>query len=101
MATWMSCHDAVQHYKGFLRWVKGEGIVDDDDDDEVEPKRKRWRVDDDMEEHVCGHKVAKVPGYGNVTVDALINEYLSVAQVHIIFQLPIEYGHFGVPLAYV
>jgi len=28
-----------------------------------------------MEEHVCGHKVAKVPSYGNVTIDALINKY--------------------------
>jgi hypothetical protein len=74
MTTWMSRHDAVQHYKVFLHWVKGEGIVDDDDD-EVKPKRKRWQVDDDKEEHVRGHKVAKVPGYGNVTVDALINEY--------------------------
>jgi len=41
MATWMSHHDAVQHYKGFLHWVKGEGIVNNNDD-EVEPKRK-WR----------------------------------------------------------
>ncbi len=63
MATWMSRHDTVQHYKGFLCWVKGEGIVNDDDD-EVEPKRKWWQVDNDMEERVCGHKVAKVPGYG-------------------------------------
>ena len=41
MVTWMSHHDTVQHYKGFLCWVKGEGIVDNDDD-EVKPKRKWW-----------------------------------------------------------
>jgi hypothetical protein len=74
MVTWMSYHDAVQCYKVFLCWVKGEGIVDDDND-EVEPKRKWWQVDNDKEEHVHGHKVAKVPSYGNVTVDTLINEY--------------------------
>jgi len=45
MAMWMSCHDAVWHYKVFLHWAKGNGFIDseedDDDDDKVEPKRKR------------------------------------------------------------
>jgi hypothetical protein len=70
MATRMSCHDAVRRYELFLHWVKGEGIIDkiediqnnnDDDKDDVEVRGCR------------GYKVAKKPGYGNVTVEDLIN----------------------------
>ena len=101
MATWMSRHDASQRYKTFLRWAKGEGILEDDesdldleagpkrkrqqyDDDKAGPKRKRQRKQDNNDDVVevstggtPGHsyKVAKIPGYGNVSVDELINKF--------------------------
>ena len=79
MATWMSRNDAVRHYETFLRWAKGNGIIEEEemeDDVEAEPKRKRQRKDDDVEVRGCrGYKVAKNPGYGNVTVDDLINKF--------------------------
>ena len=79
MATWMSRNDAVQRHEMFLRWAKGNGIIEkegEEGDDEAEPERKRRRKEDDIEVRGChGYKVAKNPGYGNVTVDALINKF--------------------------
>jgi hypothetical protein len=80
MTTWMSRHDALRRYEMFLRWAKGKGIIekeeDGDDNDEAQPKRKRQRKEDDVEVRGCrGYKVAKNPGYGNVTVDTLINKF--------------------------
>jgi hypothetical protein len=83
MATWMARHDAVRRYEMFLRWAKGEGIVEkeESEEDEVEakPKRKRQRKDteaDDVDVRGSGgYKVAKNPGYGNVPVDALVNKF--------------------------
>lgn len=75
MATWMARHDAVRRHEIFLRWAKGEGIIEkeESDSDEAEPKRKRQRKEGDVEVGGCrGYKVAKNPGYGNVTVDTLI-----------------------------
>lgn len=82
MATWMSRHDAVRHYETFLRWAKGEGLLENeseesgDDGDEVGSKRKRRQNDGNVE--VSGthdYKVAKSPGYGNVSIDDLINKF--------------------------
>src|SRR5258708_23816165 len=71
MVTWMHHHDAYWHHDTFLNWAKAEGIVEEDD--EAEPKRKRQRGDDESEVRVCrGYKVAKKPGYGDMTVDDLI-----------------------------
>ena len=79
MATWMSRHDAVRRHDMFLRWAKGKGIIEneeDGDNGEAEPKRKRLRKEDDVEVRgCCGYKVAKIPGYGNVTVDTLVNTF--------------------------
>jgi hypothetical protein len=104
MTTWMSRHDACQRYKTFLRWAKGKGLFEDDesnpdseylddgdtagrkrkrqqyDDDKAGPKRKRPRKKDDDSDVVevsgtRGYKVAKIPGYGNVSVDELINKF--------------------------
>lgn len=74
MATWMSRHDAVQRFDMFLRWAKGEGIIEEKDEESANPKRRRKEADaDDIEVEGCrGYKVAKKPGYGNVTVDGLI-----------------------------
>ena len=85
MATWMSCHDAVRHYETFLRWAKGEGLLENeleesgDDGDEVGSKRKRRQNDGNVE--VSGthdYKVAKSLGYGNVSIDDLINKFGAV-----------------------
>ena len=45
MATWMARHDAVRRQEMFLRWAKGEGIIEkqDQDDDKAYPERKRQR----------------------------------------------------------
>ena len=90
MTTWMARHDAVRRYEMFLRWAKGEGIIgneEDVDDGEAEPKRKRQRMEGDVEEIRCrGYKVAKIPGYGNVTVDELINKY-HAADEHFLWYL--------------
>ena len=80
MAMWMSCHNAVWHYKVFLHWAKGNGFIDskedDDNDDEVEPKRKWQQKEDKVDMRGChGYKVVKTPGYGNVTADDLINKF--------------------------
>jgi hypothetical protein len=77
MVTWMSCHDAVWRYEMFLRWARGNGIIEEEDavdDNGDEPKSKQQRKEDDEEVTGCrGYKVAKIPGYGNMTVDALVN----------------------------
>jgi hypothetical protein len=66
----------------FLRWAKGEGLLENeseesgDDGDEVGSKRKRRQNDGNVE--VSGthdYKVAKSPGYGNVSIDDLINKF--------------------------
>ena len=102
MTTWMSRHDACQRYKTFLRWAKGKGLFEDDksnpeelddgdeagrkrkqqqyDDDNAGPKRKRPRKKDDDSDVVevngtLGYKVAKVPGYGNLSADELVNKF--------------------------
>src|SRR5258708_10411222 len=82
----MSRHDAVWHYGSVLCWAKGEGITkkreriiergEDDDDDGEEPKRKWQRRDNDIVVRECrSYKVAKVPGYCDVTVNDLINKF--------------------------
>lgn len=79
MATWMSRHDAVRRHEMFLRWAKGKGIIkteEDPDNGEANSKRKRQRKEDDIEVRGCrGYTVAKIPGYGNVTVDTLVNKF--------------------------
>lgn len=68
MTTQMSRHDAVRRYETFLRWAKGEGILERDEDKDDDDK-------DDVEVRGCrGYNVAKKPGYGNVTVETLINK---------------------------
>ena len=70
--------DAVQRYKMFLRWARGNSIIEkeDGDDNGDEPKRKRQRKEDNVEVRGCrGYKMAKIPGYGNKTVDALVNQF--------------------------
>ena len=79
MATWMSRHEAVWHYDSFLNWAKGNGIIEraggGDNDNEAEANRNQHK-EDDVEVTGChGYKVAKRPGYGNVTVDALENDF--------------------------
>jgi hypothetical protein len=81
----------------FLRWAKGEGIIekqdkdddkayperkrqrnDEDDDDKAEPERKRQRNDEDVEvrcSRTCGYQVAKIPGYGFMTVETLVDKF--------------------------
>ena len=89
MATWMARHDAVRRQEMFLRWAIGKGIIEEDADNEEDTangetkrerkrRRKRRRKEDDVEVEVkgCrGYHVAKKPGYGNITVDALINKF--------------------------
>jgi hypothetical protein len=97
MATWMARHDAVRRQEMFLRWAKGEGIIekqdkdddkayperkrqrnDEDDDDKAEPERKRQRNDEDVEvrcSRTCGYQVAKIPGYGFMTVETLVDKF--------------------------
>jgi hypothetical protein len=106
MATWMARHDAVQRHETFLRWAKGEGIIEkeeDDDNDKAEPERKRRRKeDDDVEVRGCrGYQVAKIPGYGNVTVDALINKF-HAADEHFLWYLEefLMAHSFPVPLSH-
>jgi hypothetical protein len=89
MATWMARHDAVRRHETFLRWAKGEGIIEKDgDNDKAERERKRRRKeDDDVEVRGSrGYQVAKIPGYGNVTVDALINKF-HAADKHFLWYL--------------
>ena len=79
MATWMSRHEAVWHYDSFLNWAKGNGIIEraggGDNDNEAEANRNQHK-EDDVEVTGChGYKVAKRPGYGNVTVDTLKNDF--------------------------
>jgi hypothetical protein len=63
----------------FLHWAKGNGIIEkegEEGDDEAEPERKQRQKEGDIEVRGChGYKVAKNPGYGNVTVDTLINKF--------------------------
>ena len=76
MTTWMARHDAVRHHEMFLRWAKGEGIIKDqegEDNDKPEPERK-WQQKEDMKQG-RGYQVAKIPGYGNMTVDTLVNKF--------------------------
>jgi hypothetical protein len=87
MATWMACHDVVQHYDIFLRWAKGEGILDVQDEDaseaqvaKPEPKRKQCRKEaNEVQLKVRGtgrgYSVAKTPGYGYVPIDTLVNKF--------------------------
>jgi Plavaka transposase len=89
MTTWMSRHDAVRRYDMFLRWARGNGIIekDDGDDNGDGPKRNRQRKEDDVEVRGCrGYKVAKIPGYGNKTVDALVNQF-HAADEHFLWYL--------------
>jgi hypothetical protein len=68
----------VQCHETFLRWAKGEGIIEKDgNNDKAEQERKRRRKkDNDVEVRGSrGYQVAKIPGYRNVTVDALINKF--------------------------
>jgi len=64
----------------FLRWAKGEGIIKKEEDGDNKMKRKwQQKEEDDFEVRVCpGYQVAKNPGYGNVTVDDLINKFHAV-----------------------
>src|SRR5260370_16288038 len=81
MVTWMHHHDAYWHHDMFLNWAKAEGIVEEDD--EAEPKRKRQCGDDESEVRVChGYKVAKKPGYGDMTVDDLIKYHATDNWLH-------------------
>ena len=89
MATWMACHDVVQHYEMFLHWAKGEGVVgkegeDDEDgngngngndDEKAKPERKQWGKEDVEVRGCCGYHVAKSPGYGLLAVKTLINKF--------------------------
>jgi hypothetical protein len=90
MVTWMSRQDAVRRYDMFLRWAKGKGNIGEQeygDSGEAEPKRKRQRKEDDIEVRGCrGYRVAKTPGYGNVTVDDLVNKFRA-ADEHFIWYL--------------
>ena len=89
MATWMSRHDAVRRYEMFLRWAKGNGVIEnEEDDDNGEAKqRKRQETEEDVEVEGCrNYKVAKNPGYGNVTVDDLINKF-HAADEHFLWYL--------------
>ena len=88
MATWMSHHDVVQRYETFLQWAKGEGIInseedsEDDNEDDAKPKRKQGQKDN-VEVRLrgpaspasCSYKVAKIPGYRNVSMDTLVNKF--------------------------
>ena len=90
MTTWMARHDAVQRHETFLRWAKGEGIIEKEeevDDDKAEPKRKQQQKEGDTEVRGCrGCEVAKNPGYGNVTIDALVNKF-HAADEHFVWYL--------------
>ena len=80
MMTWMTRHDAVWHYEMFLNWAKGNGFIKEESEEEnggdnAKPKRNRQQQEEEVEvRDCCGYKVAKKPGYGNVTVDALVNK---------------------------
>ena len=89
MATWMARHDAVRHYKMFLHWAKGEGVVgkegeddedgnsddDGDDNEKAKPVRKQ-RGKEDVEVRGCrGYHVAKSPSYGLLTIETLVNKF--------------------------
>ena len=80
----------------FLHWAKGEEIIEEEeetDDGEAEPKRKRQHKEDNIEVKGChGYKVVKTPGYGNVTVDMLINKF-HAADKHFILSWPVLYGN--------
>lgn len=81
MATWMARYDAVHRYEAFLRWAKGKGIVEMEGSEEegrVMPTRKRQRKEadvDDVEMRSRGYSVAKIPGYGNMSADMLVNKF--------------------------
>ena len=80
MTTWMTCHDAVQRYEMFLNWAKGNGFIEEEREEEngsdnPKPKRNQQQQEEEVEVRgCCGYKVAKKPGYGNMTVDALVNK---------------------------
>ena len=47
MTTWMTCHNAVQHYEMFLNWAKGNGFIKEKSEEEnggdnAKPKRN-WQ----------------------------------------------------------
>lgn len=81
MATWMARHDAVWRHEVFVRWARGKGIIEkaesEEDEADMKPKRKRRRKDvDDVDERGSrGYSVAKNPGYGNMSADALVNNF--------------------------
>jgi len=83
MATWMARHDAVRHYEMFLHWAKGEGGIEGEegreDKGEARPKRKRRRKEADADDvDVRGYSVAKIPGYGNMSADTLVDHFGAV-----------------------
>ncbi|KAH9983681.1 hypothetical protein BJV77DRAFT_1062367 [Russula vinacea] len=58
----------------------GEGIIDseedseDDDEDDAKPKRKQ-RLGGLASLASCSYEVVKIPGYGNVSMDTLVNKF--------------------------
>ena len=80
MMTWMTRHDTVWHYEMFLNWAKGNGFIEEESkekngSDNAKPKRNQQQQEEKVEVRgCCGYKVAKKPGYGNVTVDTLVNK---------------------------
>jgi len=104
MATWMARHDAVRRHETFLRWAKGEGIIEKDgNNDKAEQERKRRRKEDnDVEVRgSCGYQVAKIPGYGNVTVDVLINKFHAVDKHFLWYLEEFLFAHsFPIPLSH-
>jgi hypothetical protein len=74
----------------FLLWAKRSGVFEEEEqnkNNEGDPKRKQQRKEEDVEVRGChGYKVAKKPGYGNVTADALINKF-HAADEHFIWYL--------------
>ena len=80
MTTWMTHHDAVWHYEMFLNWAKGNGFIEEESKEEngsnnPKPKRNQQQQEEEVEVRGCyGYKVAKKTGYGNMTVDTLVNK---------------------------
>jgi hypothetical protein len=92
----------------FLHWAKGEGGIEGEegkeDKGEARPKRKRRRKEADADDvDVRGYSMAKIPGYGNMSADTLVDRFGAVdflwylEEFLLAHSLPIPPSHNDIP----
>jgi hypothetical protein len=75
MVTWMACQEAVWCHEMFLCWAKGEGITKNNKVEAGSERKQKWKKDDVEVRGSSSYWVVKTPGYGNMTVDVMVNKF--------------------------